>query len=208
LGNNYNCAYRYNISVNDGFRIKGVNGAFQEGKIFWLSGYQGNDKKKAGPYNSYFYNNSIYVAANIIPQLAVTSSADGILIANNIFYLEAASKEVADDQKKQEMVRDSIPHVLFNNNLFLRPDNWPKTISIQDTAPFFGDPMFKNKGGLQPEDYLPVNKKLVMDRGITVLPIPNDKIGLRIGLKVEHDILGNPIQGQPDLGAIELNDKK
>lgn len=27
LGNNYNCAYRYNISINDGYRIKGVNGA-------------------------------------------------------------------------------------------------------------------------------------------------------------------------------------
>ena len=34
LGNNYNCAYRYNISINDGYRVKGVNGAFQEGKIF------------------------------------------------------------------------------------------------------------------------------------------------------------------------------
>ena len=38
LGNNYNCSYRNNISINDGYRIKGENGAFQEGKIFWLSG--------------------------------------------------------------------------------------------------------------------------------------------------------------------------
>ena len=37
LGNNYNCAYRYNISVNDGHRVKGENRAFQEGKTFWLS---------------------------------------------------------------------------------------------------------------------------------------------------------------------------
>ncbi|HMP30288.1 MAG TPA: right-handed parallel beta-helix repeat-containing protein, partial [Saprospiraceae bacterium] len=44
LGNNYNCAYRFNISVNDGHRVKGENGAFQEGKIFWLSGYQGDKK--------------------------------------------------------------------------------------------------------------------------------------------------------------------
>jgi len=207
LGNNYNCAYRYNISVNDGFRVKGVNGAFQEGKIFWLSGYQGNEKKKAGPYNSYFYNNSIYVSANIIPKIAVTKSAEGVLIANNIFYFEGASREVTDDQKKQDIDLDSIPHVLFRNNLFLRADNWPATVSIQDKAPLLGDPGFKNKGGLQAADYLPSNKSLVRDRGITVEPIPNDKIGLRIGLSVKQDILGNPIIGQPDLDTIELNEK-
>ena len=45
LGNNFNCSYRYNISINDGYRVKGENGAFQEGKTFWLSGYQGNGKR-------------------------------------------------------------------------------------------------------------------------------------------------------------------
>ena len=29
LGNNYNCSYRYNVSVNDGHRIKGKNNAFR-----------------------------------------------------------------------------------------------------------------------------------------------------------------------------------
>ena len=41
LGNNYNCSYRNNISINDGHRVKGKNGAFQEGKTFWFSGYIG-----------------------------------------------------------------------------------------------------------------------------------------------------------------------
>ena len=38
LGNNYNCSYRNNISINDGHRVKGKNGAFQEGKtlVEWL----------------------------------------------------------------------------------------------------------------------------------------------------------------------------
>ena len=34
VGNNYNCAYRNTIRVNDGYRIKGENNAFQEGKHF------------------------------------------------------------------------------------------------------------------------------------------------------------------------------
>lgn len=204
LGNNNNCAYRYNISINDGYREKGRNGAFQEGKIFWLSGYQGNDKKSAGPYNSYFYNNTIYVSANIVPKIAVASSAAGVLIANNIFYFEGVAKMVAGDQKKKEIDLNGVPDAVCKNNLFLHSDNWPSDAPIHDTAPITGDPAFKNKGGLQLNDYLPGNKKLIQNKGLTILPIPKDTIGLRIGLKVANDILGNPIIGQPDLGAIEL----
>lgn len=206
LGNNYNCAYRYNISINDGYRVKGINGAFQEGKIFWLSGYQGNEKKNAGPYNSYFYNNSIYVSANIIPKIAVSSSADGVFIANNIFYFENAAQMVAGDQKKQEVDLDGVPNVVFMNNLFLRPDSWPSDFSFKDAAPIFGDPGFKNKGGIRIMDYIPANEKLILNKGVPIIPIPNDKIGLRVGLKVEMDILGNSIKGQPDIGAIELQE--
>lgn len=207
LGNNYNCAYRYNISINDGFRVKGENGAFQEGKIFWLSGYQGDQKKNAGPYNSYFYNNSIYVSANIIPKVAVSSSADGVLIANNIFYFEQAAQMVAGDQKKKEVDLDGVPNVVFKNNLFLRADNWPVDLPLHDTAPLLGDPFFRKKGGLQLDDYLPANKKLIQNTGVTILPIPDDSIGIRIGLKVEKDILGNPVKGQPDMGAIEISEQ-
>ncbi|MES2773859.1 MAG: right-handed parallel beta-helix repeat-containing protein [Bacteroidota bacterium] len=205
LGNNYNCAYRYNISINDGYRVKGVNGAFQEGKIFWLSGYQGNDKKSAGPYNSYFYNNTIYVSEGIVPKMAVSSSSDGVLIANNIFYFETAAQLVAGDQKKKEVDVDGVPNVVFKNNLFLRPDNWPTDLPLHDTAPFIGDPGFRKKGGLQVTDYLPANKNSILDKGLIIQPIPNDNTGLRIGLKVANDILGNPIVGLPDMGAIELN---
>lgn len=203
LGNNYNCAYRYNISINDGFRIKGTNGAFQEGKTFWLSGYQGDAKKNAGPYNSYFYNNSIYVTGNITPKVALSSSTDGVLIANNIFYFEQAARSVAGDQKKQEIDLNGIPRVLFANNLFLKSDSWPSDLLIQDKAPLFGDPGFKNKGGLKTEDYMPLNKNMVVNRGLSIQQIPGDSTGLLIGLKVERDILGRPIKGLPDMGAIE-----
>lgn len=207
LGNNYNCAYRYNISINDGYRIKGSNGAFQEGKIFWLSGYVGNNKEKSGPFNSYFYNNSIYVSSGITPRIAVSSSSSGVLIANNIFYFEKDAVMVQGDQKKNEVDAGTIPGVLFSNNLFLNPLNWPKELSIKDASPVIGDPGFKNKGGYLINDYLPLNKKLVCDKGLVIQQIPKDKIGIRIGLKVEKDILGNKINGLPDLGAIEINDK-
>jgi hypothetical protein len=138
----------------------------------------------------------------------VSSSADGVLIANNIFYFETAAQTVAGDQKKKEVDVDGVPNVVFVNNLFLRADNWPTDIPLQDAAPVIGDPLFKSKGGLLMKDYLPLNKNLILNKGVTIQPIPNDSIGIRIGLKVAHDILGNTIEGKPDIGAIDLSEGK
>jgi hypothetical protein len=203
LGNNRNCSYRYNISVDDGSRVKGVNGAFQEGKVFWVSGYVGN-KKNTGPFNTYFYNNTIYVSKNHVPRISLSSSTSGILIANNIFHFEQDARLVAGDQKKNEVDLEAIPNVVFSNNVFLRSTTWPMESGLMDIHPIIGDVGFKTKGSLKLVDYLPRNRMLVMDRGRLISPLPKDSIGLRIGLAVEKDILGNPIQGLPDLGAIEF----
>jgi len=205
LGNNYNCAYRYNVSVNDGWRIKGLNGALQEGKTFWLSGYVGG-KKQLGPFNTYFYNNTLFVRSNIAAKIAVSPTASGILIANNIFYIEGASHSVKGDQTRADANNPahSIPGVVFQNNLFLHRDNWPAALSLQDQHPLIGDPHFQNRGGLSLEDYRPSNRELVKNAGVTIAPIPQDQFGLLGGLKMEQDILGQPIVGPPDLGAIEM----
>jgi len=204
LGNNYNCAYRYNVSVNDGWRTKGVNGAMQEGKTFWLSGYVGA-KKQVGPFNTYFYNNTVFVRTNIVAKIAVSPTASGVLIANNIFYIEGKSRTVKGDQTRKDASKASqvIQDVIFKNNLFLRRDNWPAALSLQDQHPIIGDPEFQNQGGLNVADYLPSKSQLVKNRGLTLSPIPHDPIGLLGGLKMEQDILGQPIIGVPDLGAIE-----
>ncbi|WP_438945953.1 sulfatase-like hydrolase/transferase [Sediminibacterium sp.] len=206
LGNNFNCAYRYNVSINDGHRTKGVNGAFQEGKTFWLSGYVGDQKKNAGPYNSYFYNNTIYVGKHIQPKIAASSSSDGVLIANNIFYFETDPITVAGDQKKKEVDVDGIPNVLFKNNLFLQTGSWPSDFPFKDASPIYGNPRYAKNGGVEIADYTPLNRSLVANKGIEIPIIPNDSIGLKVGLKVNNDILGNPIVGLPDMGAIELKE--
>ncbi len=206
LGNNHNCAYRYNISVNDGYRVKGVDQAFQEGKTFWLSGYQGNQKERSGPFNSYFYNNTIYVSKDIVSKFAISSSASGILIANNIFFMEGETAYVLGDQYRPDT--GGVPvfgDVVFKNNLYYRNYSWPGEAPLQDREPLVGDPEFVFAGGSLIGDYIPGNERLVRDKGIGIQAIPNDPVGLFTGLKVEHDILGNPITGQPDLGAIELN---
>ena len=205
LGNNYNCAYRYNVSINDGHRVKGENGAFQEGKIFWLSGFQGKGKKRNGPFNSYFYNNTVYVKKDVVAKIAVDRASSGVLIANNIFYIEGESHSVRGDQYKPETEGESrVENIVFQNNLYLKKGDWPVEVLIQDEKSIFGNPKFANAGGLNPEDYIPLNTSLVKNKGIAIHKIPGDEIGLKIGLNVEVDFFGNPIAGLPDLGAIKL----
>ncbi len=204
LGNNYNCAYRYNISVNDGYRIKGKNGAFQEGKIFWLSGYQGTEKPRKGPVNTYFYNNTIYVNYEQTSKIAIDNTSHGVLIANNIFYIKGKSQTVLGDQYKPDSNNEGhIDRTHFINNVFLRADNWPNDAIITDKTPIIGNPDFTNEGGLSPQDYIPKNKKLVKN-GIVITPIEEDWIGLMNGLNPEKDFLGTPINGKPSIGAIKV----
>lgn len=203
LGNNFNCAYRYNVSVNDGYRVKGKNGAFQEGKTFWLSGYQG-DKKQSGPFNSYIYNNTIYVDSDIVAKIAVTKAAEGVLVANNIFCIKGESRVVLGDQYKPEKEGDgTIPNVIFKNNLFLNKESWPQSVLIQDATPLYGDPGYRNPGGMEISDYMPRNPDLIKNMGIAIPLLPGDSVGLFTGLKVKKDILGKKIKGKPDMGAFE-----
>ncbi len=205
LGNNYNCAYRYNVSVNDGYRVKGRDGAFQEGKTFWLSGYAGDKNPKQGPFNTYFYNNTIYVGSNIVAKISIAPTARGVLIANNIFCFEGRSESVAGDQNKADRFLSApLQNVVFKNNLFRHSDSWPSDSVLQDQSPIFGDPGFQKAAGLSLENYAPTNATLVRHRSLPIPLLPGDAIGLVGGLKIDRDILGRPIVGNPDLGALEM----
>lgn len=139
--------------------------------------------------------------------MAVANSAAGILIANNIFYIEGESKLVPGDQYVPDKIGNTaIKNVVFENNLYLKNSNWPKDVLIQDKSPMVGNPGFSSIGGLNIKDYVPVNSKLIKNMGIEIMRLPNDAIGLKVGIKAETDILGNKITGMPDLGAIELSE--
>lgn len=205
LGNNYNCSYRYNVSINDGYRVKGEGNNFQEGKSFWLSGFVGNGNKRHGPYNSYIYNNTVFVNKDIVSKIAVGKNSKGVLVANNIFYFEGETAMVLGDQYRPDKGGPgNIENVFFENNLFLK-NHWPKEVLIQPNKSIIGNPLFKNLGGESISDYYPTNNDLIKDKGIIVKNIENDTVGIRIGLKLNKDILGNKITNKPDIGAIEIN---
>ena len=208
LGNNHNCAYRYNVSVNDGYRVKGKNGAFQEGKIFWLSGYTGDRSPRRGPFNTYFYNNTIYAGADMVAKVAVADTAEGVLIANNIFCIQGRSQIVMGDQNRADKgAGRGLHNVIFKNNLYQSITSWPADAPIKDQSPIIGDPVFESASGQSLANYTPRNAALVKDKGIKIPKLPHDDVGIFAGLEVQTDILGNRIHGLPDLGAIELTEK-
>jgi hypothetical protein len=145
------------------------------------------------------------VSEDIVAKMAVGPTAEGVLIANNIFYLRGRSPMVKGDQFSADHAADRpLPRACFENNLFLRADNWPAAVGITDRAPLLGDPDFSHADGWSVADYMPRNRPLVKNRGVPIAKIPGDDVGLTCGLAVEHDILGRPFVGPSDLGAIEL----
>lgn len=196
LGNNYNCCYRYNVSVNDGQRVKQTKG--QWGFTVMISGYTGS--KSVGPFNSYVYNNTIYTDADKQSVITLTKTAEGLCLVNNVFCVKGTSTLFKNNDT------GPLKGGLMKNNLFYTVSSWPSDAFLKDAAPVYGDPGFANPGGYEITDYIPSNASLIRDRGIKVEPLEGDTVGLEIGLEVETDILGNPIVGRPDIGAFELAD--
>jgi len=80
LGDCVNSTFRYNVSVNDGFRENG-----HHRYAIWLSGYVGADKTPVPSDSSYIYNNTIYLdKAAYKPDISIF--AKNTFIFNNIFY--------------------------------------------------------------------------------------------------------------------------
>ncbi|MCW2119357.1 right-handed parallel beta-helix repeat-containing protein [Flavobacterium sp. 7A] len=204
LGNNYNCTYRYNVSINDGSRRKVAKETLGAGTMIGMNGYVGDKKTPVGPFNTYLYNNTIYVKEGIDPEAGFSKTVSGVFIANNIFYLEGHA--TFDERKQFRPESGPIPNVVFKNNLYLKADNWPDAskVMITDNSPVYGDAQFANKGGLNKEDYVPKNSDLIKNKGIDIELIPADTYGIKGGFKVSTDILGNKISGLPDMGAIEI----
>jgi len=214
LGDNHNCAYRYNISINDGWRVKGKDRNLQPsddpetkapnfGYVLWTSGFTAN-KGRIGPWNSYIYNNTIYVKKEMPATFSFGSTTDGLLIANNIFQVMGESQDVHGIQdNKREPEGAKIQNVVCKNNLYNREGVIPENSQIKDSKPIIGDAEFVNAGGENAEDYIPKAEGMVKGKGIRIEKLPSDKEGLKIGFDVKTDFFGNPVGETPSLGAIE-----
>ncbi|VGO17776.1 hypothetical protein PDESU_06378 [Pontiella desulfatans] len=206
LGVNANCSYRYNISINDGNRRPGVNenGLTQgSGHTILFSSHNFSEQPRHGPYNSYIYNNTIFVKDGQHASFSIEQGTKGILMANNLFYIEG---ELEDENPYwRGAYTNLLPGTaIWTNNLYQRGGIYPENWIFEEGNPMYGNPQFPNAGGFTPEDYIPMPGSMVEGRSVDIPVIPGDPIGLAVGFGVTEDFFGNPIIGQPDIGAVEI----
>ena len=210
MGKNNGSIYRYNISINDGSRIKGeaspgtnYGDALQYGNVFWLGGYTGRNGLKEGPYYTYIYNNTIYTSLGIAPNFQIENTAENVLIANNVLYLRENPTYNSNGADLYDSNTQS-KNLNYNNNLTWRDWRFDALNNYFNTfVRYNGNPQYINGNGLSPVDYIPQNNNRIIDTSINILPLAGDTVLTPSDLVVTEDYFGNPIIGQPDVGAIE-----
>ncbi|MCK5175305.1 MAG: right-handed parallel beta-helix repeat-containing protein, partial [Planctomycetes bacterium] len=154
LGNCYNTIYRYNVSINDGWRIKGVDGAFQYGHMFWLGGWTGEDNPKQGPYDSKIYNNTVYLASGLQTRINVDDSAEDAFFTNNLIYIDGTVYDYNPDS--------TAVYIIFDNNLH----NIALPATLPQTNEIIADPSLINPGGITTYDYRISAASVAIDNGV------------------------------------------
>lgn len=223
LGKNRNCSYRYNVSIDDGWRNSQKNDPAQSaqywdgttaltlGTILSVSGYTGGDF--IGPYQTYIYNNTVVSTDDredgfINPFVfQVTTSAVGVYIANNIFYVpqqmyqgwsqhtttqdgvKVINEKAFDFRKAYAVgsdfaVRDMTEAELeafdieLKNNLFQLYN--PKYPAAQNALPEIGIGYLDQKALGGDPQFVNVNGKMAEDL------IPSNKSVVERGIKIEQ----------------------
>ena len=111
LGGNQRAVYRFNISVNDGWRVN-PNWANSDHTI-WLNDKIGGQSGHPS-YNSFIYNNTVVInkSGNDVFDTAIDINGHNTRIFNNIFY--AANGSGIGNQQGNY----SDPNLMMTNNLF------------------------------------------------------------------------------------------
>ena len=190
LGDNLYSTYRYNISVNDGFR--------PSANTLWVSNFAGTNRDISSDEN-YIYNNSVFVGGNITPDILIRGT--DTYVFNNIFY-------TADQAKIGESTL-SIPldggKLTVANNVYFGDIN--DVFTDFDTNPVFGNPRYDNPGLTDPVGYIikegspAVNASL--DFNEPLFPEAGKGIFREITEKATKDFFGNPVDltASPHIGA-------
>jgi hypothetical protein len=191
LGNNVNSVYRFNVSVNDGFRVNA-------GNTLWVSDYAGSVKIKSD--SSFIYNNSIYTDANITPDISIVGM--NTFVYNNIF----CATGISQIGEKVSITIAPGSQFYMSNNLFY--GNVSSNFSNLDIHPVFGNPVYTKPGDLNIEAYRLGKDSKALNAGKIFpepkFPMAGKGIFKNIKLYPDLDLYGNPVNVSttiPNIGA-------
>ena len=201
LGDNINCGYRYNISLNDGYRIDPNNTPWdKKGKIFWVSNFCGSSVR-CPSVGSFIYNNTIFVNDSLNPEIYFWPNIGDIHVWNNLIYVGTAGNVLPTLIQNTANTLD-ISHNIFYDSVRIDLDNDLKNNAI------FNDPQLVNPSAfgvnnplmyqIQNSSYAIGSGKLISGSSDTINYLNNN------GAK---DYFGNPVSSfdSPNIGAYNGN---
>lgn len=148
LGDNINCGYRYNISINDGYREDPDGLPWnKKGKIFWVSTFCGGPTR-CPSVGTFFYNNTIFIDSTLNPEIYVWPESGDVHIANNIIYMDPSGETL------HSFLENTDNDFFVSSNLFHPLSRIALDENLNEEA-LFVDPEF-----VQPSPILPIQSAL------------------------------------------------
>ena len=202
LGGNQRAVYRYNISVNDGWRVN-PNWANSDHTI-WLNDKIGSEGGHPS-YDSYIYNNTVIInkSGNDAFDTAIDINGQNTRIFNNIFYAVNGSG-IGNQQANY-----NDPNLMMTNNLFFgNIRNNFKTIDanrVEVNPDFYNEQSgdqyaFQIKASSQAID---AGAAYVGDYAHPAIPVGASTIFANVDEYPTVDFFGNSLSGDstPNIGA-------
>lgn len=196
LGGNVNAVYRYNVSVNDGWRknLKWKN----SNHTIWINQVAAG-KKIHLCENSYIYNNTVVMDKGY--STAIEINAKNTFIFNNIFYSGNGSA-----MGRQHVVMKSNGTLLYMRNNLFHGDVDRRFLEL-DESPVKGNPGFLGKGAGADRYQIGADSP-ALGQGVAKLgpPVPGAGKGVfkNVAAYPAVDFFGNPLGRPPCIGAFSF----
>lgn len=201
LGDNERAVYRFNISVNDGWR-NNPNWKNSNHTI-WLNDKIGVEEGHPSS-NSYIYNNTVVINRNDNPyETAIDLKANNTRIFNNIFFTSNGSSIGT----KQVVMEDD--NLLMSHNLFF--GNIDNRLIDRDASPVTQNPSFHNQNSGNPAGFQLMSNSPAINAGMAFsgsyshppIPIEEADIFANVEAIPTSDFFGQPldVNATPNIGA-------
>ena len=202
LGGNQRAVYRYNISVNDGWRVN-PNWANSDHTI-WLNDKIGGESGHPS-YNSYIYNNTVIInkSGNDAFDTAIDINGQNTRIFNNIFYAVNGSGIGI------QQVNYNDPNLMMTNNLFF--GNIRNNFKTIDANRIEADPQFYDEDRADQYGFQIGASSQAIDAGAAyagdyahpAIPVGASTIFANVEEYPTVDFFGNSLSGDstPNIGA-------
>ena len=150
LGDNINCGYRYNISVNDGYR-EDPNGTpwDKKGKIFWVSNYCGQNPIRCPSVGTFIYNNTVFVNDSLNPEIYFWPNVGDVHVYNNLVVMSQNGEAIST------LIENDLNELYISHNLFYDSSRIDLDSDLENNA-LYEDPLLLNSvylGENNPEAY-------------------------------------------------------